>query len=103
MKEKWTKKERQYIMDNAGTKRDEDMAANLTRISGRQVSLQAVRKQRRLLGIYKKSGRGCCEVIAFPTKSTQLKNKTKTNVVDQTIKIEGAAPNLAPSLDEAPF
>lgn len=57
---KWTEREKEYIRDNAATVKDKDLAANLTEMSGRKITLDAVRKIRQKLGIIKKSGRGIC-------------------------------------------
>jgi len=59
----WSEAEKQYVKDNAGKMRDQDIATELTKKSGRKVSLQAVRKQRQKLGIAKKPGRGICSVV----------------------------------------
>lgn len=59
----WTDAERQFVIENANVMKDSEIAVHLTRISGRMVSLQAVRKQRQKLGIAKKPGRGICSVV----------------------------------------
>jgi hypothetical protein len=43
--------------------KDKELAAKLTQMSGRVVSLQAVRKQRQKMGIAKNPGRGKCEIV----------------------------------------
>jgi hypothetical protein len=60
MNRKWAEKDLQYIRENAESLKDKELAAELTRLSGRPVSLGAVRKMRQRLGIGKKSGRGVC-------------------------------------------
>ena len=57
---KWTEKEKDYIRANAAHTKDKDLAEELTDISGRRITLDAVRKVRQKLGIVKKSGRGIC-------------------------------------------
>ena len=57
---KWTESEKDYIRANAAHMKDKDLAERLTSISGRDVTLDAVRKVRQKLGITKKSGRGIC-------------------------------------------
>jgi len=59
----WSDEERSFIRNNADSLRDSDIAAHLSKIAGRNVSLQAVRKQRQKMGIAKKPGRGICEVV----------------------------------------
>tara|TARA_R110002020_G_scaffold193389_9_gene393640 strand:+ start:2034 stop:2249 length:216 start_codon:yes stop_codon:yes gene_type:complete len=60
MNRKWTEKELQYIRENCQDLKDRELAAELSKLSGRTVSLGAVRKMRQRLGIEKKSGRGVC-------------------------------------------
>ena len=42
---------------------DKILAIKLTQITGRNVTLQAVRKQRQAMGISKKPGRGICGIV----------------------------------------
>ena len=60
MNKKWEEKDLQYIRENAESLKDRELAAELTKRSGRPVSLGAVRKMRQRLGIGKRSGRGVC-------------------------------------------
>ena len=59
---KWTEKERQFIIDNAATTKDKDLAEKISQMAGRTVTLDAVRKVRQKLGIKKKRGRGICGI-----------------------------------------
>jgi hypothetical protein len=59
---KWSENEKTFVRENAHRMKDKDIAKNLTEQSGREVSLQAVRKMRQKLGVKKKSGRGICEL-----------------------------------------
>ena len=59
----WTNIEKQYIRDNAGKKKDRELAEELSSITKRNISLQAVRKQRQKMGISKAHGRGVCEIV----------------------------------------
>jgi len=59
---KWTEKERQFIIDNAATMKDKDLAEKISKMAGRTVTLDAVRKVRQKLGIKKKRGRGICGI-----------------------------------------
>jgi hypothetical protein len=45
----WTNQEKEFIKQNAGNMKDEEMIPHLQQMSGRNISLQAVRKQRRKL------------------------------------------------------
>ena len=46
-----------------GAMKDVEIAKSLTEMSGRKVTLQAVRKMRQKLGVKKKCGRGVCGLI----------------------------------------
>ena len=63
---KWTEKERQFIIDNAATMKDKDLAEKISQLAGRVVTLDAVRKVRQKLGIKKKRGRGICGIRQTP-------------------------------------
>jgi hypothetical protein len=56
----WSETEKDYIRNNAEKLKDKEIAAKLTEMTGRVISLQAVRKQRQKLGITKAPGRGKC-------------------------------------------
>ncbi len=59
---KWSENEKNFVRQNAHRMKDKDIAKTLTEQSGRNVSLQAVRKMRQKLGVKKKCGRGVCEL-----------------------------------------
>lgn len=63
MNQVWKEHERAFIRDNANTMKDKELAVKLSKISGRNVTIQAVRKQRQKLGITKAQGRGICSVV----------------------------------------
>ena len=63
---KWTEKERQFIIDNAATMKDKDLAEKIGQMADRTVTLDAVRKVRQKLGIKKKRGRGICGIRQTP-------------------------------------
>lgn len=65
----WSNSEKQYIKDNAHTMKDTDLMQKLCELTGRSISLQALRKQRRKLGIIKCQGRGKCEIVGEKQKS----------------------------------
>ena len=70
MNAKWSENEKTFIRDNAHCMKDKDIAAALTEQSGRQVTLQAVRKMRQKLGVKKKCGRGICKIQeSVPTQT----------------------------------
>jgi len=59
----WKKHEDQFIRDNAETMKDKELAEHLSKMSGRKITLDAVRKRRQGLGIKKAGGRGVHVVI----------------------------------------
>lgn len=63
MNQVWKEHERMFIRDNANTMKDKELAVKLSKITGRLVTVQAVRKQRQKLGITKARGRGICAVV----------------------------------------
>ena len=58
MEKMWTEQHKQFIRDHAHELTDEQMAKELSVLAGRKITLHAVRKQRRALGIKKVGGRG---------------------------------------------
>jgi hypothetical protein len=88
MNRTWSESDREYIRANAGVLTDEVIAANLTRITGRPISLQAARKQRQLMGLRKRHGRGICKLVA-DQPSIRYMPKRPLGV---PITIEGASP-----------
>jgi len=71
----WSLSEKEYIRRHSATMKDTDMAERLTQLTGRKISVQSLRKQRRLLGIIKRCGRGICEI-----RGTDAVNKAKSCV-----------------------
>lgn len=63
MNQVWKEHEKAFIRDNADTMKDRELAVELTKNTGRIVTVQAVRKQRQKLGITKERGRGICSVV----------------------------------------
>ena len=63
MNKVWEDGEKLFIKNSANTMKDKELAARLTKITGRKVSIQAVRKQRQKMGIKKERGRGRCAVV----------------------------------------
>lgn len=62
MNEVWNESERTFVRDNAGILTDKEGAEQLSRITGRRVTLHAWRKQRQKMGISKMPGRGICRI-----------------------------------------
>ncbi len=58
----WTNTEKEYIRLNAHLMHDETLAIKLSQIAGRTITINALRKQRRSMGLKKSSGRGICRV-----------------------------------------
>ena len=63
MNTRWSEAEQNFIRENAHRMMDAEIAKELTRSSGRTVTLCSVRKMRQSLGIKKIAGRGRCGVI----------------------------------------
>ena len=63
---KWTDEQEQFIRENCGAMKDKDLSSHLSILAGRPVSIQAVRKMRKRLGISKGHGRGRCIITARP-------------------------------------
>ena len=63
MNKVWTAEEKEFIRNNADDMTDKILSAKLSKITGRNVTLQAVRKQRQKMGIAKQPGRGICAVV----------------------------------------
>ena len=63
MNQVWKEHEKAFIKENANIMKDKELATRLTKITGRIVTIQAVRKQRQKLGVTKARGRGICAVV----------------------------------------
>ena len=63
MNKVWNDSELEFIRSNAPTMTDNVLSVKLSQITGRRVTLQAVRKQRQKMGIAKQPGRGICAVV----------------------------------------
>jgi len=59
----WQEHEKVFIKNNANILKDVELADRLSKMTGRKVTLQAVRKQRQKMGINKIPGRGRCRVV----------------------------------------
>ena len=62
MNQVWTDQEKIFIQENAHILTDKEGSEQLSRITGRKVTIHAWRKQRQKLGITKMPGRGICRV-----------------------------------------
>tara|TARA_R100000005_G_C4965795_1_gene180666 strand:- start:823 stop:1035 length:213 start_codon:yes stop_codon:yes gene_type:complete len=62
MNQVWTDQEKLFIQQNAHILTDKQGAEQLSRITGRKISIHAWRKQRQKMGIGKMPGRGICRV-----------------------------------------
>jgi hypothetical protein len=70
----WTEFEKKFIRENASILHDEKLAEKLCELTGRKVTINAVRKQRKLMGIKKNPGRSKCGVVASPFDSVVVKS-----------------------------
>jgi hypothetical protein len=82
MNSKWGLSEDQYIRNNASVMKDEQIAGNLSKLLGRSISIQAVRKRRQKLGIRKQKGRGKCALVEQKEKDAVVvvEDNTASNV-----------------------
>lgn len=78
----WTAAEKEFIKQNAGTMRDVDVQDKLQKLSGYKFSLQAIRKQRQLLGLWKMRGRGKCQIVG-----ENISINSKENTIDNTTSV----------------
>jgi hypothetical protein len=62
MNKKWSDLEKDYIRLNANTLKDHELAQILQKMTGRIITVPALRKVRQNLGLIKKQGRGICEL-----------------------------------------
>jgi len=74
---KWTIEEKEFIRENAGFMKDKELAQRLCDKSGRDITVDALRKVRQKLGIKKKHGRGICALVYSPVEKedADLENK----------------------------
>lgn len=62
MNQVWTESDKNFVKTNANRLTDRELAVELGKISGRNVTLAAARKLRQRLGINKENGRGVCRI-----------------------------------------
>lgn len=65
---KWTDAETQFIKDNLSINSDSELSAKLSQMTGENITIGMIRRQRRKLGVAKKRGR-------------RKKNNTVENIV----------------------
>ena len=85
MNKVWNSAEREYIRKHAGSVKDKDLAAQLSTMTGRKVSLQAVRKQRQKMGISKNPGRGKCQIVGQEEECRDDRIVVPTVVEDEAV------------------
>lgn len=62
----WTDTEKKFVADNSGILTDTQMAASLSRLSGKAITADAVRMIRRRLGVAKAQGTRIAELRREP-------------------------------------
>lgn len=62
MNKKWSIQEVEYLKENAGILTDNELADQLSQISGKEYTMLAIRKKRQKLGLKKVQGRGHCQL-----------------------------------------
>lgn len=68
----WTDAQKKFVLENAGRMKDADIAAKLSAVTGRKVTLYSVRICRQRLGVRKRQGRGLCEVVSRPDHANSV-------------------------------
>jgi hypothetical protein len=63
MRKSWNEADNVIIRQEVGRKTDEELAEMLTHLKGYEITVAALRKQRRAIGIKKMSGRGKIGVV----------------------------------------
>ena len=58
----WTDQEKEFVRQNANILTDKEGSERLSKITGRNITLHAWRKQRQKIGISKMPGRGICKI-----------------------------------------
>jgi hypothetical protein len=69
MNRKWTDYEKEFIRVNADRLKDEEMLERLRTVSGRPITLHALRKIRQSMGVIKQPGRGICALKQFKERN----------------------------------
>lgn len=54
---KWSEAEKAFIKDNVGAYSDQELAAKLSQMTGENISMAMIRRQRRKIGVSKPRGR----------------------------------------------
>lgn len=72
MNKRWKQSEIDFVKNNASLMKDSEIAIKLTKITGRRITVDAVRKKRQLLGIKKEHGRGICQVVGQKKESSSV-------------------------------
>jgi hypothetical protein len=85
MNKTWKEVEKEFIKQNASILKDAVVREELQKLTGRTISLQAIRKQRQKMGLLKVSGRGYCKL------------KTTTNVESPKSDISKKLGTIDPS------
>lgn len=75
----WTNEEKQLILDNAKTMKDKELARKIEVLREKPISVQAVRKMRQKLGIYKERGRGKCQIASIKPRG----NSSNVVIIDE--------------------
>lgn len=70
----WTEWEKKYVCDHAHEKTDEEISVYLTKVSGRKITINAVRKVRQAAGLKKRQGRGYCKLLSPCPDKAELRS-----------------------------
>jgi len=67
MNRTWSDEEKEFIRQHSDILKDKEIQEHLSKIRGKHIPIQCVRKQRRSLGILKQQGRGKCKILSTNT------------------------------------
>lgn len=70
MASRWSDFEKDFIRAHAAVMKDEELAARLTSLTRRVITIHAVRHARARLGLRKQHGRGRCELAPVQPGNT---------------------------------
>jgi len=72
---KWSLAAENFIIENAGNMKDEEMASELAKILGVKLAVATLRKKRQRMGLRKSGGRGITKLYAVkPLRDDAEKN-----------------------------
>lgn len=68
---KWTDQEIEFIKDNSLNMNDKELSMKLSQMTGENISLAMIRRQRRKLSVIKKRGRPCKKTFTVDQENNE--------------------------------